>query len=130
MKQSGVTVKILTFLCLTGLVQPTIEAAVDPLVQLVKPGAATAALPHSGLFQGRGDGVHTCPVTGEKVSEKSLKLELYGRTVYFCCHGCLKAAQQNPEKFVKPTLEEQGTAVRKVLAKTAQGAENAEYCND
>lgn len=52
-------------------------------------------------FVGKGDGVETCPVTGEPVN-KEIKFGFFGRTVYFCCESCLEAAKKNPEKFIKP----------------------------
>ncbi|HMV51727.1 MAG TPA: hypothetical protein PLD20_35095 [Blastocatellia bacterium] len=52
-------------------------------------------------FAGKGDGVETCPVTGEPVN-KNIKHGFFGRTVYFCCESCLEAAKKNPEKFIKP----------------------------
>ncbi|MFN0111967.1 MAG: hypothetical protein ACKVZH_24160 [Blastocatellia bacterium] len=52
-------------------------------------------------FVGKGDGVETCPVTGESVN-KNIKFGFFGRTVYFCCESCLEAAKKNPEKFIKP----------------------------
>lgn len=52
-------------------------------------------------FVGKGDGVESCPVTGEPVN-KNIKFGFFGRTVYFCCESCLEAAKKNPEKFIKP----------------------------
>ena len=52
-------------------------------------------------FVGKGDGVTTCPVTGEPIN-KEIKFGFFGRTVYFCCESCLEAAKKNPEKFIKP----------------------------
>ncbi len=118
--------------CLFGSFQSS-AAAEDPLQQLIKAKpAAIKTLKFSAPFQGRGDGVDTCPVTGEKVTTKSLKAEYFSRTVYFCCHGCLKAAQQNPEKFVKPTLAEQQSAAKAYIAKAAQApdGDGAEFCNE
>jgi len=52
-------------------------------------------------FLGKGDGLTTCPVTGAPV-DKSIKAEILGRTVYFCCQACRDAAQKNPELYLKP----------------------------
>lgn len=52
-------------------------------------------------FIGKGDGIETCPVTGEPVN-KEIKFGFYGRTVYFCCESCREAAKKNPELFIKP----------------------------
>lgn len=71
-----------------------------------------------GEFKGQGDGIETCPVTGEKLSSKDVKGEFFGRTVYFCCGGCLAKAQKEPALYVKKTAAEQIAAVR-ALAKPA-----------
>lgn len=107
-----------------------VAATEDPLQQVVKTTPAAKALKFSATFQGRGDGVHTCPVTGEKVTTKSLKADYFGRTVYFCCHGCLKAAQRNPERFVKATMTEQQSAVKTYVAKVVQAPDGAEFCDE
>ncbi|HSB07918.1 MAG TPA: hypothetical protein VLM38_00290 [Blastocatellia bacterium] len=52
-------------------------------------------------FLGRGDGITTCPVTGEPVN-KNFSAELNGRTVYFCCASCRDAVKKNPELYLKP----------------------------
>jgi YHS domain-containing protein len=106
----------------------TAGAANKPLDALL-PKTESKPLQASPLFAGRGDGVTTCPVTGEKIISKKLKLDLHGRTVYFCCHGCLKAAKAQPDKFVKPTMSEQKQAVKAFLAK-ANPADSEEFCNE
>ncbi len=63
-------------------------------------------------FLGKGDGVTTCAVTGEDLADKSIKGEFFGRTVYFCCGGCLAKAKEHPELYVKPTAEEQAKATK------------------
>lgn len=103
----------------------------DPIQQLLKPNLLkNQSAQYSAIFQGRGDGIDTCPVTGEKVSKKSLKAEYFGRTVYFCCLGCLKAAQRNPDKFIKPNAAEQQRAVKSYIAKAAHAPSGEEYCNE
>lgn len=62
-------------------------------------------------FLGKGDGIETCPVTGESITTKSIKGDFFGRTVYFCCAGCLAKAKKNPELYLKPTIEEQKRAI-------------------
>ena len=44
-----------------------------------------------------------CPVSGEEfnVEATSPKHEHDGKTYYFCCGGCKKKFESNPEKFVK-----------------------------
>jgi hypothetical protein len=51
-------------------------------------------------FLGKGDGVTTCPVTGEPV-DKEVSAEINGRTVYFCCASCRDAVKKNPELYLK-----------------------------
>ncbi|MDD5580859.1 MAG: hypothetical protein PHY16_16470 [Methylobacter sp.] len=102
----------------------------DPLQQLVKAKQVSKALKFSPIFEGRGDGVNTCPVSGEKVTTKSLKAEYFGRTVYFCCKGCLKSAQRAPEKYIKPTMAEYQQAVKAYIARLPQAPSGEEYCNE
>lgn len=63
-------------------------------------------------FIGKGDGVTTCPVTGEEIHNKDQKLMLYGRAVYFCCAGCMADAKKNPAAYVKPTHKAQLLAIK------------------
>ncbi|QQS46222.1 MAG: hypothetical protein IPM66_20275 [Acidobacteriota bacterium] len=58
------------------------------------------APPAEGAFLGKGDGVTTCPVTGEPVN-KNVKAEIWGRTVYFCCESCKEAVIKAPEKYLR-----------------------------
>ena len=74
-----------------------------------------------GEFKGMGDGIETCPVTGEKISSKENKAEIFGRAVYFCCGGCMATAKKSPELYVKKTEKEQLAAVA-AMAKMAGGA--------
>ncbi|MBL8191134.1 MAG: hypothetical protein JNK38_24160 [Acidobacteria bacterium] len=65
-------------------------------------------------FAGKGDGVETCPVTGEPITNKDIKAQMFGRTVYFCCAGCLEDAKKNPAMYVKKTHKEQLAAIKNV----------------
>ncbi len=101
--------------------------SLDPFVNdkvQIKPTA------YSAVFQRHGDGIRTCPVTGEKVTKKSLKADYFGRTDYFCCSGCLKAAQANPEKFLKLSEKEQLSAVKAHLASANPNVSGEDYCNE
>ena len=102
----------------------------DPWQQLVNAKSSPQVLKYSPTFEGRGDGIVTCPVSGEKVTTKSLKAELFGRTVYFCCEGCLKSAERSPERYVKPTMAEQNQAVKAYLTKVPQAPDGEEFCNE
>jgi YHS domain-containing protein len=75
-------------------------------------GQAAKAEEGGAKFLGKGDGVETCPVTGEAITTKDTKAEMFGRTVLFCCEGCLGDAKKNPALYVKPTLEEQRAAIK------------------
>lgn len=63
------------------------------------PGNENASKPVG--FLGKGDGIETCPVTGEPVN-KEIKWGFYGRTVYFCCENCRETVKKNPELYLKP----------------------------
>jgi YHS domain-containing protein len=63
-------------------------------------------------FLGKGDGVTTCPVTGEKFENKDNKAVFFGRTVYFCCADCLATAKKNPAAYIKRTQKEQLAAIK------------------
>lgn len=86
-----------------------IQAHAAGVSEFVKEGASIMHKEHplpgekkeETAFVGKGDGVETCPVTGEPVN-KNIKHGFFGRTVYFCCESCLEAAKKNPEKFIKP----------------------------
>ncbi len=58
------------------------------------------ANPEPKKFLGKGDGVTTCPVTGEPV-DKNISAEINGKTVYFCCASCRDAVKKNPELYLK-----------------------------
>src|SRR5262245_19602443 len=64
-------------------------------------GKAPAAKTVKGEFLGKGDGVKTCPVTGEDILNKDVKGRFFNRTVYFCCAGCLDDAKKNPPPNIK-----------------------------
>jgi YHS domain-containing protein len=51
-------------------------------------------------FLGKGDGIETCPVTGEPIS-KEIKAEINGRTVYACCPDCLDTVKKDPDLYLK-----------------------------
>jgi YHS domain-containing protein len=51
-------------------------------------------------FVGMGDGVTTCPVTGEATS-KSVSAVIQGKTVYFCCAGCIEKVKNEPKRYLK-----------------------------
>jgi YHS domain-containing protein len=64
----------------------------------------TPATKDAAKFLGKGDGIETCPVTGEAIS-KDVSVEVGGRTVYACCPGCLDKIKKNPELYLKPVTK-------------------------
>ncbi|MCW5941344.1 MAG: hypothetical protein KIS66_03880 [Fimbriimonadaceae bacterium] len=52
-------------------------------------------------FLGKGDGISTCPVTGEPVN-KNVSAVVEGRRVFFCCEGCIATVKKNPRAYLKP----------------------------
>jgi len=73
---------------------------------------AQASKTAKGEFLGKGDGVTTCPVTGEEILNKDVKGRFFNRTVYFCCAGCLAEAKKNPAAYIKKTQAEQVAATK------------------
>lgn len=86
----------------------------------------TAKADQSNKFMGKGDGIETCPVSGEAITSRTNKAEFYGRTVYFCCEDCLAAAKKNPALYIRKTEAEQIAAV-KGLAKPEGHAHHEEH---
>src|SRR5262245_11387413 len=75
-------------------------------------GKAPAAKAVKGEFLGKGDGVKTCPVTGDEIQNKDGKAQFFGRTVYFCCPDCLADAKKNPSAYIKRTQAAQVAATK------------------
>jgi YHS domain-containing protein len=63
-------------------------------------------------FLGKGDGVATCPVTGEAIHSKDVKGKFFNRTIYFCCAGCLDEAKKSPAAYIKRTHAAQVAATK------------------
>jgi YHS domain-containing protein len=99
-----------------------------PIEQIVKPNPTSKVFKSSPIYEGRGDGETTCPVTGEKITNKNYRLAYAGREVYFCCKGCFQRGKHNPEKYLKPTLAEQKLAVKAYLAKASKPIDGGEVC--
>jgi len=45
----------------------------------------------------------SCPVTGEEftIAKDTVHVEYKGKHVYFCCAGCKKSFDKDPEKYTK-----------------------------
>jgi YHS domain-containing protein len=63
------------------------------------PGRQDAGTSAKPRFLGKGDGVRTCPVTGEPV-DKKFKAVFEGRTVYFCCASCIPVVKKQPALYL------------------------------
>jgi YHS domain-containing protein len=59
-----------------------------------------AAKESATAFLGKGDGIETCPVTGEAIS-KEVSFQIQGKTVYACCASCIEVVKKNPELYLK-----------------------------
>ncbi len=98
--------------------------------QTAKPAKTAAkSAPKSVKFLGKGDGINTCPVTGEEIASKDVHGAFYGREVYFCCAGCLAQAKKNPQAYIKQTEAAQIAAVKHLPPSKGHGhaAEHAEH---
>lgn len=42
----------------------------------------------------------TCPVSGEKLTDKTVYTDFEGRRVYFCCKKCVADFDKEPQKFL------------------------------
>jgi len=52
-----------------------------------------------------------CPVTGEKIEEKTkVTYEYQGKIYNFCCAGCPDEFKKDPEKYIKKVNEELKTS--------------------
>ena len=51
-------------------------------------------------YIGKGDGISTCPVMGQPVNE-NVSVVHNGKTVYFCCAGCIAKFKENPAAYLK-----------------------------
>jgi YHS domain-containing protein len=75
-------------------------------------GQAAAGKTAKSEFLGKGDGLKTCPVTGEEITSKDVKGEFFKRTVYFCCDACLEEAKKSPALYIKSTEAAQIAATK------------------
>jgi len=68
----------------------------------IQPAPQAEPIPQGGAkeFAGKGDGINTCPVSGQPVN-KNVWAEIKGRKVYFCCGNCRAKAQQDPDKYIR-----------------------------
>jgi YHS domain-containing protein len=100
-KGANIMKSILTALSLAGFI-----LAAAPSVQ-AKPAADTKteakAAPKVFSSTQKEGTKATCPVTGEEftIAKDTAHAEYKGKHVYFCCPGCKKAFDKDPEKYTK-----------------------------
>jgi len=69
--------------------------------------SATETNKESVLEEAVNVGNKTCPVTGEKIDEKTMAAHEYEGKIYnFCCPDCIKEFKKDPEKYIKKVNEE------------------------
>ncbi len=92
---------ILASFCLAGLLFAAAPAASAHADQATAPAAAAAPKVFSSP-QKIGTKA-TCPITGDQftISKDTLHAEYKGKHVYFCCPGCKKSFDKDPEKYTK-----------------------------
>lgn len=42
-----------------------------------------------------------CPVTGEKLLNKDVFVDVDGKRVYLCCQGCIAKVKEDPKTYIK-----------------------------
>ncbi len=91
---------ILTSLCLAGLLFSAVPAA-SAYAAEAKAGDASA--PKVFTSAQKVGTKATCPVTGEQftIAKNTLHAEHKGKHVYFCCPGCKKDFDKDPDKYTK-----------------------------
>lgn len=96
-----------------------IQDTFKPMDETAAAGAACCddEAGHAASVAGaKGDGVTTCLVTGEKLTNKSVYTVVEGKTYYFCCAGCKSKVEKNPAAYIKTAPADGSTSV-KSLAK-------------
>jgi YHS domain-containing protein len=90
---------ILTSFCLAGL----LFAAAPVVSAHAEQAKAEAAAPKVFTSPQKIGTQASCPVTGEQfaIAKDTLHAEYKGKHVYFCCAGCKKSFDKDPEKYTK-----------------------------
>jgi len=93
---------LLSAFVLTGLLV-TSGAAVSAASAAPAKAAAKQAAPKVFSAPQKVGTKATCPVTGEEftISKDTEHSEHKGKHVYFCCPGCKKPFDKDPEKYTK-----------------------------
>jgi YHS domain-containing protein len=99
----SITMKsVLTSLCLAGLLFAAAPAATAHAADKSKTEAAAPA-PKVFTSPQKVGSKATCPVTGDQftIAKDTVHAEYKGKHVYFCCPGCKKSFDKDPEKYTK-----------------------------
>jgi YHS domain-containing protein len=93
---------ILTALALAGLFAAAAPVALAKSAEPVKAETKQDAPKVFTSAQKEGTKA-TCPVTGEQftIAKDTLHVEHQGKHVYFCCPGCKKTFDKDPDKYTK-----------------------------
>ncbi|MFQ6007749.1 MAG: YHS domain-containing protein [Candidatus Zixiibacteriota bacterium] len=67
----------------------------------------------------------TCPVSGEKLEEKSVYTDYEGRRIYFCCKKCRGTFSQDPAKYLSKL--DAPTEAGEVAKDTTEAAQSDEH---
>jgi YHS domain-containing protein len=92
---------VLASFCLAGLL---FAAAPVASAHAGEPKAeAAAAAPKVFTSPQKVGSKATCPVTGDQftIAKDTVHAEYKGKHVYFCCPGCKKSFDKDPEKYTK-----------------------------
>ena len=110
-------VVIISLLLLSGL---TVTSFAQKSAKRKASAKVTKVAKVEDKFLAKGDGIESCPVSGDKLENKTHKAMFFGREVYFCCDDCVATAKKNPELYVKKTAAEQIKAVQGLTAKVVE----------
>jgi YHS domain-containing protein len=85
-----------------GSTPPAADPAGAPAAAATAAASAGAVAPKP-MGEAKVGDTTLCPVSGEDfvVAADSPKVELDGKTYYFCCPGCAKKFQADPQKYMK-----------------------------
>jgi YHS domain-containing protein len=91
---------ILTSFCLAGLL---FAAAPAVTAQAAEPSKTETTAPKVFTAPQKVGTKATCPVTGDQftIAKDTVHAEYKGKHVYFCCGGCKKTFDKDPEKYTK-----------------------------
>jgi YHS domain-containing protein len=97
----SITMKsVLASFCLTGLL---FAAAPAMTAYAADKTEAAAQAPKVFTSPQKVGTKATCPVTGDQftIAKDTVHAEYKGKHVYFCCGGCKKTFDKDPEKYTK-----------------------------